>query len=303
MSNQSDIQIDPVIQRVYDERNQGLATRAKLYTALENLLGKPVISFFTSFNYPVSLEDSDVDILAGMLQMMDLSSGIVLLISSPGGDGLSAERMINICRSLSGTGNYEIIVPGKAKSAATMVCFGASKIYMGPTSELGPVDPQVIIKSGDSYNYISAHYIVESYKELFNGAIKETGNLEPYLQQLANYDAAKIKHYEELISLSKKISINVLSSGMMSSKTSKEIEKSIGIFLDPKNTSIHGRPIFANNAQTCGLNIELLNNGSEQWNKIYELYIRLNNFVSTSVSKCIEYKEHSFVASVNKESR
>lgn len=77
--------------------------------------------------------------------MMDLSKGLIIMINSPGGDGLAAERIINVCRSYSGTGEYQVIVPGKAKSAATMVCFGASAIYMSPTSELGPVDPQIVI--------------------------------------------------------------------------------------------------------------------------------------------------------------
>ena len=60
------------------------------------------------------------------------------MINSPGGSGLAAERMINVLRSYSGIGEYWAIVPAKAKSAATMVCLGASKILMGPASELGP---------------------------------------------------------------------------------------------------------------------------------------------------------------------
>ena len=47
--------------------------------------------------------------------MMDLEKGLILLISSPGGNGLAAERIINICRTYSKTGEYTVIVPGKSE--------------------------------------------------------------------------------------------------------------------------------------------------------------------------------------------
>jgi len=47
-----------------------------------------------------------------------------------GGDTLAGERVVNICRAYSGTGDYWALVPGRAKSAATIICMGASKIIM-----------------------------------------------------------------------------------------------------------------------------------------------------------------------------
>ena len=135
----------PVISRVQTEQLQGHPTRVEILSKLETLIGRPLVTFFTSFQYPVMIEDTDADMLEGVLQQMDLTDGLALCISSPGGDSLAAERIINICRSYSKTGDYWTIVPGKAKSAATMVCFGAAKILMGPTSELGPIDPQISI--------------------------------------------------------------------------------------------------------------------------------------------------------------
>lgn len=63
------------------------------------------------------IDDADADMLEGILQKLDLTNGLALLISSPGGSGLAAERIINICRNYSVTGEYSAIVPGKAKSA------------------------------------------------------------------------------------------------------------------------------------------------------------------------------------------
>jgi ClpP class serine protease len=220
----------PVIGRVQEEQGQGHATRVKLFTELEKELGRPVVSFFTSLTQPVMIEDDDADIIEGILQGIDLSNGLALFISSHGGDGLAAERILNVCRNYSGTGEFQAIVPAKAKSAATMVCFGASKILMGATSELGPIDPQITLVEDGRTKWFSLYNIVESYKDLFERAVKETGNLQPYLQQLANYDQREIKEYESAIALSNDIAVRALASGMMNGKSEAAIEKKIQIF-------------------------------------------------------------------------
>ncbi|MAE68585.1 MAG: hypothetical protein QF793_04370 [Candidatus Peribacteraceae bacterium] len=157
------------------EQFQGHDTRKFLFSKLETILGRPVVTYFTSFNQPVQIEDGDADMLEGILQQMDLSNGLALFINSPGGDGMAAERTINLCRSYSGTGDYWVIVPNKAKSAATMITFGASKIFMGPTSELGPVDPQLTYfdREKGAMRRFSLFNLVKSYEKLFSRAAKQ----------------------------------------------------------------------------------------------------------------------------------
>lgn len=129
-----------IYQQILEEKSQSLSTRRHLYQKIGNILDIPIITYFTSFSYPVMIDDHDADMLEGLLQKIDVSKGFALVINSPGGNGLAAERIINLCRSYSGTGDYWTIIPGKAKSAATMICLGSSKIIMSKTSELGPID-------------------------------------------------------------------------------------------------------------------------------------------------------------------
>jgi len=279
-----------VYDRVLDEQTQAHPTRRHLFATLTEGLERPVVTFFTSFRYPVMLEDDDADMLEGVLRNLDLSKGLALCISSPGGDGLAAERIVNMCRAYSGTGEYWVIVPGKAKSAGTMVCFGASKIIMGPTSELGPVDPQV--QDGDQL--FSVYNVVQSYEKLFARAVKEKGNLQPYLQQLSIYDEREIAELRAAMELSKDISGRVLASGMMQGKSEKDIYADIKTFLTPEMTKTHGRPIYRDEAQVCGLNVEMADPDSDQWACVYDLYIRTNQFVQTVAAKCIESADHSF---------
>jgi len=262
---------NPVIRKVLIEQNQGPQTRQNIFVQLQRELKRTVVSFFTSFTIPVLIEDADADMLEGILQKTDLSNGLALVISSPGGLGLSAERIINICRNYSGTGDYWVIVPSKAKSAATMICLGASRIIMGPTSELGPIGPQIAVTQDGKAQTFSLHNIVESYEDLFRRAIHEKGNLEPYLQQLERYDEREIKKFRSFIALSEDIVTRALASGMMKGIDKQEIKKKIAIFLKPEETKTHGRPIYAKEASMCGLQIELKNIKERFWELIYEL--------------------------------
>lgn len=290
---------DLIIQKILEEKRQGAGTRQDYYEKLERELGAPVIAFFTSFVYPVMINDSDCEMLESVLQKTDLSKGLYLLLSSPGGDGLAAERIINICRTYSDTGEFSVIVPSKAKSAATMICLGASEILMSKTSELGPIDPQLVI--GDKL--FSVFNIIKSYEELFNGAVKETeGNLQPYLQQLANYNAMEIEEMRSAFDLSKDIAIKVLKAGWFAGKSRRAIEGRIKLFLTPKDVKVHARPIYASDAIACELNINLQDIKSLLWNMIYELYVRLNHYVSTDGrGKLVESKDYSFYGTVSAE--
>jgi hypothetical protein len=285
-----------IYQRVLDERFQTPASRRDLFKKVSAATnGRTVVTFFTSFHYPVEIDDYDCDMLQSVLQQTDLSKGLVLMISSPGGDTLAAERIVNICRAYSGTNDYWALVPGKAKSAATTICMGASKIIMAPPSELGPVDPQIIREEDGQTKWFSAFSLVTGYKTLFNDAVNTKGNVEPYVQQLARYDIRDINTWEGFIRASKDIAIKVLASGMMSGTSPQEIERKIQVFLDPSaGTQLHGRAIYSAEAKSCGLTVEDLDVKSSHWNAIYELHYRTEMYVNTRVAKVVESQSEAF---------
>ncbi len=286
----------PVLSRVLAEESQTAPTRQPLIREASELLGRPLLVFATSFSQPVMIDDSDVDLIEGMLQAMELSAGLAILISSPGGNAIAAERIVNICRSYSGTGEYWAVVPGRAKSAATMVCLGASKILMGASSELGPTDPQLVIEENGVRKRFSVWNVVKSYEGLFAKAVRTKGNLGPFLQQLEHYDAREIEEYRSAQSLAEDIVVRCLRSGMMQRNSATSVTEKMRLFLTPKQTKAHGRPIFEADAANCGLNIEHHEPGDKLWDLCQELQIRTDRFVTTHASKCAENSTHSFYA-------
>ena len=79
---------------VLEQINQGHATRSVLYRSIENGLDKNcrLVSFFTSFVFPVGVIDRDADMLEDVLRVtLGPDDELVLMINSPGGDLLAAE--------------------------------------------------------------------------------------------------------------------------------------------------------------------------------------------------------------------
>ncbi|MEN6342871.1 MAG: hypothetical protein ABFC89_09965 [Methanospirillum sp.] len=287
----------PIAAVIQEERLQNFATRKALYKKINKQLGKPLVAYVTSFTYPVMIDNKDADMLEAHLQKLKLDDGFVLLISSPGGDGLTAERIINICRAYSKSGDFITIVPGKAKSAATMICLGSSKIMMSKTSELGPIDPQFLERgpNGESRVY-SVYNIVKSYKKIFDKAEKTQGKIEPYLQALSRYDSWNIEECLSQLELSQDIGVKALKTGMLRDDSEDEIANKIKRFLIPDETKVHARPIYYDDVKSCDLIVELVPVDTPLWKNIYELYMRLEGYVSNNgIAKCIESEKYSFV--------
>ena len=141
--------------------------------------------------------------------------------------------------------------------------------------------------------------IIKSYDKLFKVAIKEKGRIEPYIQQLHNYDARDIEEHISALELSKDISVKALKSDMLSNISEANIKAKIKTFLIPEKVKSHGRAIYAEEAKACNLNVEIIDLKNDMWSKIYELYFRIDNLLSTTTkAKVIESKDSSFYVGV-----
>src|SRR3712207_4525437 len=108
--------------------------RQRLIQGYEHAFGcRLVVMIDAIFGYAINVfEDLVFD--------ATLDQDLHLLLSTPGGDGETAVRLVRSaqarCRELT------VIIPDQAKSAGTLLAMGAHSILMGPPSDLGPVDPQ-----------------------------------------------------------------------------------------------------------------------------------------------------------------
>lgn len=82
------------------------------------------------------------DILAPIANHLDIIGDvdkITLLIYSNGGNTLVGWSLVNLIRSF--CKDFEVIVPFRCQSTATLICLGANRIVMTKQGTLGPIDP------------------------------------------------------------------------------------------------------------------------------------------------------------------
>jgi len=104
-----------------------------------------VICYVTSTkpNLVYQMADDAIRLIYEHLQSIpkDSKPNIDLFLYSAGGAGTVPWRLVNLVREFSSS--FELLIPYKAYSAATLVALGADKIWMHSMGELGPVDPKV----------------------------------------------------------------------------------------------------------------------------------------------------------------
>ncbi len=64
-----------------------------------------------------------------------------LFLYAPGGDSSVPWRLVSLFREFSK--EFNVLIPFRAYSAATMIALGSDTIVMGPKGELGPIDPTI----------------------------------------------------------------------------------------------------------------------------------------------------------------
>lgn len=271
------------------ELSGGPGTRQPQLKSLEAALKRRVIAFFTSFaKESGAIGHPDVDMFVDLLAAGD-SRPLTLILSSPGGSALAAERIVHACRDAS-NGDFEVLVPGQAKSAATILSMGAKKILMTPTAELGPIDPQVYEKAK---GWIPAHTIIRSYEYLLKAAVSSKGRIEPYLQQLDRFDASLVEQLKDEVALSDKVARKLLTSGMLRGKKKQAVNACLAYYLKPELTGSHSRAIFPGDAAKSGLKIETVSRDNPIFQNLWEYYWRASSF-TIRAGKLIESDEHSF---------
>ena len=140
-------------------RNKDLFAR---YSELSG--GRRLVAYFAKIEHPnAAMQPSDVAPITALLEREEKTKDLDLWINSPGGSAQTAEKIVSACRAVC-DGEFRVVVPNMAKSAATMTALCADQIVMGYLSELGPIDPQVPIRVGGMVRYVSAQSFLDGQR-------------------------------------------------------------------------------------------------------------------------------------------
>ena len=215
--------------------------RQLLIKDIEQLTDRRLIVYFANRFQDAQIDQGDVAYVAELIG--DLNGAPTdLLLETNGGFTDATESVVSLLQAV--IPDMRVIVVNAAKSNGTMICLAASEIVMGPTSELGPIDPQL---NGTPASILSQDVIAEQNYPL---------------HQLAVY----------AIKQTVKLAHRLLQKGMMSDEEPARIEAAVAALSSREVFFSHGSVIDHNEARQLGLKVKYLDQNDELWQRLWLLH-------------------------------
>jgi hypothetical protein len=216
--------------------------RQLLIRDIEEISGRRLLVYFGNrFEASSSIESRDV---AHMAELAGDAQGTPadLLIETNGGMTDAAESVISTLRSL--VPDFRVIVANCAKSNGTLIALAASSILMGPTSELGPIEPSL---GGIPCSILDTPKIAAE-----NFPLHMMG--------------------QHALRQSSSLARTLLGRGMMKGRTQEEIDATVTALATRDRFPSHGSVVDHREAVTLGLSVIYLPPGDELWERLWLLY-------------------------------
>ena len=211
-----------------------------------------------------------------LLHDADPDRDLHIMLTSPGGDGETALRLIRSaqerCREL------VVVIPDQAKSAATLFALGAHQILMGPASDLGPVDPQFPLDSQSSL--VSAKDIIAAVDDAAK-RIQEAPDTYPlWASLLSNVTALMVQQARAALARSSDQLREALASNP--DRSAKEVERLVESLKDRliDEPQSHSAVFGPSDAEKAGLPVQKLAPTGEQWHEIWRLWARYTPYLA-----------------------
>ena len=117
--------------------------RVTLYQSLEKERNAKLLVYITGDRpgMETQIHSEVLDYLVDHVDTFNLPKRISLYLYSRGGETLAGWSIVNLIRQF--CEDFEVIVPSKAHSAATLISIGANRIVMTKQATLGPIDPSI----------------------------------------------------------------------------------------------------------------------------------------------------------------
>ena len=244
--------------------------RQELIKKIEKETGRTLIVYVANLSHPGGIISRDDiapfgDLLEGK-ENIDLD----LLLQSPGGDIDKAEKIVYMCRNRSKS--FRVIVPESAKSAATLIALAADSIIMGYTSELGPIDPQIVVTTPDGRTINRpAQSFLDGLEEI-RRQVDEEGGLSPvYFPLLQQLDPALIDFCNKAVERAKSFAKKWLQRYMCVGDEEKA-ERIAEELANVKKYLSHGSVIDYEEARKIGLTVKYLPPSDPLWQALWRLY-------------------------------
>ncbi len=253
--------------------------RQEIIKRIQKKIDGKLITYTSNPGHPFSgIIKLDVLPFEDLLRSIGGSEKGFLMINCPGGDSNAAEKLLLMCRQRF-TKEFSVIVPDYAKSAATMLALGSDKILMGYLAELGPIDPQLSTTPPPfPGEMIPARSFIDGL-EIIREKIKKGDPPAMYLSMLGRIRPEVLGICQRAIEDSRAFAEKWLKKCMLKSNP-EQAELVAKLLSEGEEYKSHGKVINFDDAQNVlKLNVEKVDEKSDLWDDIWELYCRSIHFL------------------------
>jgi len=243
-----------------------------------------VIVYFTGdrFPFPARIAEDAVRPLYDHLLALEFSNSkikrIDLFLYSRGGDVSVPWRIVSMIREF--CEEFNVLVPYKALSAATLIALGADRIVMGRKAELGPIDPTLVRATLGEGTVPPREIAVEDVNS-FLSFIRERANIndQDALSTIVNSLVKEVgaltlgrvnrTHHH----------IRLIARKLLTTRKEKIDEERITTIIETLTEKIysHGHGIARREAKDIGLPVEYPDDELEKL--MWELYLKYEEFL------------------------
>lgn len=264
----------------------------ELLSALEKERGSKVIVYFTGDRRPFGSRIAEDAVRPLYEHLLDLDFNeekkvIDLFLYSRGGDVSVPWRIASMVREF--CEEFNILIPYKAQSAATLISLGADNIIMGKKAELGPIDP-TLVKATVGEGAIPQQEISVEDVNSFLLFVKERANINDQ-SALAKIVGSLVSQISPLTvgSVNRQNShIRLVARKLLTSRKEKMDEEKINSIIETLTEKIysHGHGIGRKEAKGIGLPVIILDDKVEKI--IWQLYLKYEEFLKLNNPICLE---------------
>lgn len=287
----------PILRDIIDPNNN--LHRQRLIKKIQKIINAKLIVYTANPYSPIpqatAIVQQDAMNFEDLLRTCGDSKTACLMLTSPGGDPNAAEKLLMMCRERF-TDGFRVIVPFSAKSAATMISLGADKILMGYMAELGPIDPQIQIDPEKPP--LPARSFIDGL-DMIRERIKGGEAPLTYLPMLTQISPQLIAICEAAIEDSRNTAAKWLKKYMLRNDPA-QADLVADWLSNGINYKSHGKVIdYAEAKNVLKLDVERIDPKSEDWDLIYELFVRTMAFFQSPVGRNVMKTFESESVSLN----
>jgi hypothetical protein len=218
-----------------------------------------------------TIERDDTLGIVELLHNIPRNTSIDFLLHTGGGDIDAAEKLMSTMRTTVGTGELRVIVPDFAKSAGTLMALAADRIVMSDSSELGPIDPQIMLRDGRGNAIVhSVMSYLDAYK-LHSEALRKNPDDAVAQIMLSKLEPATVNLFEAARNRAQRLAEVHLNRWMFHS-TKANYTKVASDLMDNTRWLSHGQVIGYQAAQELGLEVQYMEPNCEEWRSYWQLY-------------------------------